>query len=227
MPRPYESASSLVRFQGCPYSYKLKYVDKIEPSYRDTKRNMEFGSRVHKWMDRIGNKRNYGGIPETIAPYIEALHNYLDEDGDEIIMTEQTIYYTIKDRKIKLIIDAITKKGKALEYKITKSPQWYENQISYQMRVYTLALRQAGLEVQPVYLLFENKENKLTKKFDFKKLHTHYPASTDIKKEMWEKEILFYLKFIEEAHLYGVFPPSLINCGKCEYKADCENYNGF
>jgi len=225
--REYESPSSLVRFQGCPYSYKLKYVDEVEPSYRDTKANMEFGSRVHKWMERIGNKRNYGGIPEAITPYIEALHNYLDEDGDEIVETEQTIYYKLRDKKMKFIVDAITKKGKALEYKITKSPQWYENQVSYQMRVYTLALRQAGWEIQPVYLLFENKENKKTGDFEFKKLHLRYPASTDIQKECWEKEIYFYLCLIGAAHSNDVFPPSLINCGKCEYKADCENYVGF
>lgn len=228
MTRPYESASSLVRFLGCPYSYKLKYVDKLKPSYRDTEKNMEFGSLVHKWMEKIGNDRDYKNIPDIILPYIKALHKYLDEEDDEIIMKEQNIFFELgKYKKMKLVIDAITKKGKALEYKITKAPQWYEHQISYQMRIYSLALRQVGIEAQPVYLLFENKENKETKEFEFKKLHPHYPASTDIQKEVWEGEIRYYLKFIDEAHKLGIFPASLINCGKCEYKADCENYNGF
>jgi len=188
---------------------------------------MEFGNRVHKWMDRIGNKRNYGGIPEMIIPYIEALHKYLDENDDEIYKTEQTIHYKLRGRKIKLIVDALTKNGKALEYKITKSPQWYENQIPYQMRVYTLGLGQAGFGFQPVYLLFQNKSTIDVDNFEFKKLHIHYPVSTDIQKGVWEDEIEYYLKCIEQAHNQGIFPPSLVNCGKCEYKADCENYSGY
>lgn len=227
MVREYESASSIVRFLGCPHSYKLKYVDKIVPSYKQCKKNMDFGGEVHRWMEKIGNNRDYTGVPDIIRPYIESLHKYLDEDDDEIIMTEWEMIFKLNNKNIKLIIDAITKKGKALEYKITKSPQWYETQLSYQLRIYSLALQQASIDAQPVYLLFENKENKETGEFEFKKLHPHYPATTDIQKDTWKMEINQYITFIDDCHHYGIFPPTLINCGRCEYKADCENYSGF
>jgi hypothetical protein len=228
MIREYESASSLTRFLGCPYSYQLKYIDNVIPTYRDTQKNIIHGSAVHKSLDKFGKTKDLDSVPEPHKDYAMALSKYLDKHDDEIIETEKEIVVDLNGHKIFCIIDAITKKGKALEYKITKSPQWYENQLSYQLRIYTLALKKANIEATPVYLLFENAINKYDDNlYKLKKLHVHYPVATEIRVETFEREVDHFLKFMSTCYLESIFPPILNNCGKCDYKNDCENYSGY
>lgn len=190
---------------------------------------MEFGSLVHEWLDKKGNSRDYSDVPDQIAPYLKSLHSYLDIHKDEIIASEQEYECSLGGKRVKIIIDAITKNGKALEFKVTKSPQWYENKISYQLRIYMLALYKLNIKASPVYLLFETRHKNTPegKVFEFSRLHDYYPPSTDIQKEQWESEISHIIKYIDGSHNDSIFPASLINCGRCEYKADCENYSGY
>lgn len=213
--RDYESISSLELFLKCPKAYKLSYIDNLQG---ETSEAVEFGKWVHGQIEKWAQ----GEEPHPDAlPFINALKEWLEKENLKIKEAEKEFKVWVNGYQFKGVIDAITDKGIALEFKVTTSPDNYKTKITYQTALYNYYLKQENKQI--VYVLFEI--DKKTR--EFKKLHIEYPAVTEILVNKRINELIAIVDMIKACRENIQFPPSFSGCSWCFYKNHCDDYWGW
>lgn len=212
--REFESASSLTTFLKCPYAYRLSYIDGAEFESNET---IEYGRFIHKELE-------LDSLSPEVLPFKAALQVHLNNTDDKIINRELRLTFQIDDQPLQAIIDFKTQNRVFGEMKVTGSPGYYQSHLSYQVRLYNLAL---AANEQPgfigKYFLFEI--DKKTKKF--KELHVVDNFETNLGQVESLNQIRAIIRMLRECQKEDTFPPSYNNCYQCGYKNSCQFYAGF
>jgi CRISPR/Cas system-associated exonuclease Cas4 (RecB family) len=170
---------------------------------------VEIGTEIHGLLER------YPECPEEIQEFSEALEKFLKDD--EIIAAEKTLNYKIGKHSFVSKIDALTKKGYIIDYKITSAPSYYGRKVGYQLPMYRIA----NGEGQPVYLLF--KVNPRNRREFITLIIQESHLSKDLLKRK-KKYIARIVEMIEMCKEDGIFPPSYSDCNRCFYRHKCPYY---
>lgn len=218
--REYQSVSSLSTFLKCPEAYNLRYNHGVKGKVNE---KVEIGSWIHEQLE------NYPNCHEDAEDFKLALQDYLERTDDEIVEREVRLKHNINGQDILIIIDALTKNGVFIDYKVTTAPNFYIFSSSLQMRLYSYVLNELGMNYKPKYLLFEykigQKNNKPFPKLI--KLHEDYIPITTLMKEKSRQDALTIVKMIEMCEDRENFPPSMNGCGTCFYKEQCDYYSHY
>jgi hypothetical protein len=210
--RNYESVSSIELFLKCPKAYKLSYIDDLKG---ETTEAVELGSWIHQQIERwVKGEETH---PDSY-PFIDALKDWLKQEELRITESEKEFKVWVKGYQFKGVIDAITDKGVALEFKVSSNPDNYKNKISYQVALYNYFLQDKKI----VYVIFE--VDKKTKQF--KKLHIEYPVLSELLVKKRINELITAVDMINACRENIQFPPSFSGCQWCFYKKHCDEYLG-
>ena len=215
--RPYQSPSSLSLFLKCPHAYYLSYIKKVETKVSD---DVLFGKWVHEQLE------NNTDMHPDAQPYVDDLNNWLEVEEDKIEQHEISEMIEIDGMKLKIIKDAITKKGRILDFKITQSPGFYGTSHSLQMKIYSLSNINAP---RPILLLFHIKKIKTDSGHMRKYLgmKSEYVCLKNRELQETIRQLKTIHKMIDTCEKDNEYPPSLNGCGRCFYKESCDYYSGF
>ena len=83
------SHSRLATFEQCPLKFKFRYIDKIEPDFKETIESF-LGKQVHKTLEWVYNNSGDLELDDVIKNFIESWNNELDPNI-KIIKKNQTI----------------------------------------------------------------------------------------------------------------------------------------
>lgn len=220
--REIESASGISTFLKCPQAFKLLKLDRVPVAEQP---KVEFGKWVHVQLENYFKEEgmNRVAVHQDVLSFLNSVNGYLDERSDSIIETEKTFNFELYGQKFTMIVDAITKKGIAIDYKVTASPGFYQCFMSYQAKIYNLGFEKLGLPYRYVFLLLEI--DKKTQKF--KNLILDPQVTSDFANVENKWHIAQILRLMKLCHDKGLYPPAYNNCEKCFAKDSCEYYEGF
>lgn len=222
---PYVSASQMEKFMTCQHSYEISYYRGVKT---EGSKYTEIGRKVHKALEEFFHEDHYPQIEPDMFPYIKAVDELLRENGDEIIETEKEINFEIDGNRVHGFVDAITKKGYILDFKVTSSPSRLKNGLPYQLPIYKLALEEMGYgSLKPAYILL--KRNAALEFVGDKKGKAEMYAPNITKGMMKEikKNLSSILGEMDRSWKSGVFPYKTgEQCKNCFVSHYCKFYNG-
>ncbi len=103
---PIYSHSRLSAFEQCRLKFKFRYIDKIEPDFKETIESF-LGKQVHKTLEWVYNNSGDLELDDVIKNFIESWNNELDPNI-KIIKEGQTIEIFF-NKGIKFLIDYFLK----------------------------------------------------------------------------------------------------------------------
>lgn len=88
------SHSRLSTFEQCPYKFKLRYIDKIEPVIKDTIESF-LGRIVHKTLEKLYTdlRINYINSLDELQQFLKLL--WYEQYSDDIVIVKK--HYTVQD----------------------------------------------------------------------------------------------------------------------------------
>jgi CRISPR/Cas system-associated exonuclease Cas4 (RecB family) len=221
----YISASQLDRFMTCPHSYEISYYRGIKT---EGNKFTEFGSGVHEALEKFYSEDAYNQIDPKHFGYLNAVQRWLDKNDDEIIATEIEMEFKLGKWTIYGFVDAITKKGYIIDYKITSAPSRYKSGLHYQLPLYILGMEAMGYgALKPAYILLKRDSD-----FNFVgnkggEVDFYSPNIPKKRLKKIETMILSVLENMDRDWESGVFPyKTADHCKMCFVRQHCEFYSG-